>query len=208
MEVTLLAPVDRRETRLAHEYRAVRAQLADGVCCAEFERGPQMMAQLRVEGAAIVTVAAETVDDLLLCGVQARHHLVLVHLLPATRHHGRVDTRVSTALSLGVGMLSEMEATSLRFAYAARTIADVTRAQGLLAPAFRSPPASAGLQRSLRRRGGGVIVAVRLRQRPWVAVLADMIDGVIAANRLEGVAAHSLRTSLWQAVEGAVVVAA
>lgn len=105
-------------------------------------------------------------------------------------------------------MLSEMEATSLRFAYAARTLADVARAQGLVAPAFRSPPASASVQRSLRRRGGGAIVAVRLRQRPWVAVLADMIDGVIVANRVEGVAAHSLRTLLWQAVEGAVVVAA
>lgn len=101
-----------------------------------------------------------------------------------------------------------MEATSLRFAGAARTITEVARARGLAAPTFRSPPTLAGVQRSLRRRGDTVTVAVRLRQRPWVAVLADMIDGVVAANRLRGAEADDVRTALWQAVEGAVVVAA
>ena len=101
-----------------------------------------------------------------------------------------------------------MEATSLRFAYAARTITDVARARGLEAPAFRSPPALAGVQRSLRSRGGAATVAVQLRHRPWVAVLADMIDGVCAVNGLRGAAADDVRTALWQAVEGAVVVAA
>ena len=101
-----------------------------------------------------------------------------------------------------------MEATSLQFAYAARTIADVARAHGLDPPTFRSPPSLSGVQRSLRRRRGSATVSVRLRQRPWVAVLADMIDGVIAANRLSGAAADTVRTALWQAVEGATVVAA
>jgi hypothetical protein len=104
--------------------------------------------------------------------------------------------------------MTEMEATALRFASAARTLADVARARGYDAPTFRSPPKVAGLQRSLRRGAAGATVAVRLRQRPWVAVLADMIDGVIAANGLRGVAADDLRTALWFAVEGAVVVAA
>ena len=102
----------------------------------------------------------------------------------------------------------EMEATSLRFAHAARTIADVARMHGLDAPTFRSPPSLSGAQRSLRRRGGSATVSVRLRQRPWVAVLADMIDGVVAANRLHGAAADTVRTALWHAVEGAAVVAA
>ncbi len=105
-------------------------------------------------------------------------------------------------------MIMEMEATSLRFAHAARTIADVARMHGLDAPTFRSPPSLSGAQRSLRRRGGSATVSVRLRQRPWVAVLADMIDGVVAANRLSGAAADTVRTALWQAVEGAAVVAA
>ena len=64
------------------------------------------------------------------------------------------------------------------------------------------------MQRSLRRRGGSATVSVRLRHRPWAAVLADMIDGVIVANRLSGAAADTVRTALWQAVEGAAVIAA
>jgi hypothetical protein len=55
---------------------------------------------------------------------------------------------------------------------------------------------------------GTATVAVQLRHRPWVAVLADMIDGVLAVNALRGAAADEVRTALWQAVEGAVVVAA
>lgn len=104
--------------------------------------------------------------------------------------------------------MAEMEATSLRFAHAARTIADVARVRGLEVPAFRSPPALAGVQRSVRWRAGTATVAVQLRHRPWVAVLADMIDGVLAVNALRGAAADEVRTALWQAVEGAVVVAA
>ena len=34
-----------------------------------------------------------------------------------------------------------------------------------------------GVDRTLRRRGGGAVVSVRLRGRPWPAVLADMIEG-------------------------------
>lgn len=101
-----------------------------------------------------------------------------------------------------------MEATALRFADAARVITEVARSRGLEAPAFRSPPTIANVQRSLRRRPGGATVAVRLRNRPWVAVLADMIDGVVAANSLRGAPADDLRAALWQAVQGAVVVAA
>ncbi len=39
---------------------------------------------------------------------------------------------------------------------------------------------------------------MRLRGRPWVAVLADMIEGVIAANRLVAPQADRLRADLWQ----------
>jgi hypothetical protein len=97
----------------------------------------------------------------------------------------------------------DMEATSLRFAAAARTLGHVARRQGLTVPGFRSPPRLAEVDRSLRRRAdGGATVAVRLKGRPWVAVLADMIDGVIAANGLEGADAARARTRLWSSVEG------
>jgi hypothetical protein len=52
------------------------------------------------------------------------------------------------------------------------------------------------------------MVAVRLRDRPWPAVLADMIEGVVVVNRLVGVDADELRSLLWAAVEGEVAHAA
>src|SRR5690606_35404422 len=96
-----------------------------------------------------------------------------------------------------------MEASALRFAAVARTLADAARASGLRTPSFRSPPGLADVQRSLRRRRGAVTVAVRLRERPWAAVVADMVDGVVVANRLAGPAADRARTQLWAALEAA-----
>jgi len=94
-----------------------------------------------------------------------------------------------------------MEATSLRFATAARTLGQVARREGLVAPSFRSPPRTVGLDRSIRRLPSGVVVSVRLRDRAWVAVLADMVDGVVVANLLESIEAARLRTLLWEALE-------
>lgn len=95
-----------------------------------------------------------------------------------------------------------MEATSFRFATAARALATAARRSGLDAPAFRSPPRLHGATRSLRRRpDGGATIAVTLRGRPWAAVLADMVEGVVAANDLSGVDADRVRTELWQAVD-------
>jgi len=92
-----------------------------------------------------------------------------------------------------------MEATSLRFAAAARTLGQVARREGLVVPSFRSPPRTLGLDRSIRRPRSGVVVSVRLRDRPWIAVLVDMIDGIIVANLLEGADSSRLRSLLWEA---------
>jgi hypothetical protein len=68
-------------------------------------------------------------------------------------------------------------------------------------PAFRSPPRLAGVHRSLRRRpDGGAVIAVVVRGRPWPAVVADMVDGVIATNQLTGAPADAARSALWAAV--------
>jgi hypothetical protein len=97
-----------------------------------------------------------------------------------------------------------MEATSLRFVTVAKSLAAAARAEGLVAPAFRSPPRLVGVSRSIcRRRDGGATVAVVLRSRPWAAVVADMVEGVVAANRLRGVAADRARTALWHGVDTA-----
>lgn len=93
-----------------------------------------------------------------------------------------------------------MEATSLQFATAARALATAARARDLVVPGFRSPPRLADAERSLRRWPGGATVAVRLHGRPFVAVLADMIEGVLVANRLDGTQATRVRTVLWDAV--------
>lgn len=90
--------------------------------------------------------------------------------------------------------------TTARFAHAARTLAREARLRGLLAPSFRCPPRVVGADRTLRRRPGGAVVAVRLRERPWPAVLADMIEGVIAANGLSPPLATRVRTDLWEVV--------
>ena len=96
-----------------------------------------------------------------------------------------------------------MEANSLRFAAAVRSLGQAARQGGLVAPAFRSPPRLAAAERSIRwRADGGATVSVRLRGRPWVAVLADMIEGVVVANGLAGADADRTRTMLWTAVEG------
>ena len=94
-------------------------------------------------------------------------------------------------------MMTAMEATSIRFAQAARAMRTVVLSRGYEMPLFRSPPRLPGVQRSLTRRAAGSTVAVRLRQRPWPAVLADMIEGVVVANRLGPPQSDRLRTELW-----------
>ncbi len=92
---------------------------------------------------------------------------------------------------------------TLHFARTARLLAQAARESGLTAPSFRSPPRLVGVDRSIRRRGNGAVVAVAVRDRPWPAVLSDMIEGVVAVNRLDPPEADRLRNVLWAAVDAA-----
>ena len=87
-----------------------------------------------------------------------------------------------------------------RFAHAARRLGAAARAAGLTVPAFRSPPRRSGAPRTIRRLPGGPVVAVVMRDRPFADVLADMVEGVVIANRLQEPAAARVRTSLLEAV--------
>ncbi len=58
----------------------------------------------------------------------------------------------------------------------------------------------AGVNRTIRRGSEAPTVAVQIRNRPWSAVLADMIEGVMVANELVGVGADRMRAVLWLAV--------
>jgi hypothetical protein len=82
---------------------------------------------------------------------------------------------------------------SLQFADAARRLGAAARAAGLTVPAFRSPPRVQGARRSIRRYPGGAVVSVRLRDRPFASVTADMVEGVLVANRVCGEHAERLR---------------
>lgn len=93
--------------------------------------------------------------------------------------------------------------TTLDFAHAARVLGREARHRGLVAPSYRCPPRIVGVDRSIRRHPKGVVVAVQLKGRPWMAVLGDMIEGVVLANRLRTPQADRVRNELWQAVGGA-----
>ena len=93
-----------------------------------------------------------------------------------------------------------MEATTVHFATAARTLGREARSRGLIVPGFRCPPRVLGADRTIRRFEGGVTVAVRVKGRPWVAVLADMIEGLVVANQLTPPPADRLRGEMWLAL--------
>lgn len=96
-----------------------------------------------------------------------------------------------------------MESSAVRFATTARVLANVTRSLGLAAPGFRSPPRIKGADRTLIGSGSEAVVSVRLRDRPWPAVAADMVEGVIVANGITDIAAGKLRAALWIALNEA-----
>ena len=92
--------------------------------------------------------------------------------------------------------------TSLDFGTAARSLARAAHLRGLVVPVFASPPSCPVLHRSIRRRNGSPVVSIRLRDRPRAAVLADMIEGIVVANYLEGARADLVRSALWLAIDG------
>ncbi|HEY2813484.1 MAG TPA: hypothetical protein VGJ03_08485 [Acidimicrobiales bacterium] len=102
-----------------------------------------------------------------------------------------------------------MESPSLQFAAAVRALGVEARRWGLRMPAFRSPPRLEGVARSVRRRAdGNSTIAVVVRGRPWPAVLADMVEGIVVANHLHGADADQARSRLWSSVGDGDTVAA
>jgi hypothetical protein len=96
------------------------------------------------------------------------------------------------------------DTSSIRFAEVARRLGAAAHANGLAVPAFRCPPRAAGADRTLRRYPGGTVVSVRLRDRPFAVVVGDMVDGVLAANRVASADEPRVRAALRAAVDGVV----
>ena len=92
---------------------------------------------------------------------------------------------------------------ALRFADAARRLGAAAHEAGLRVPAFRSPPRVAGAARTIRRYPAGAVVSVRLRDRPFAEVVADMVDGVLAANQVPAADGPRVRSRLVAAFDGA-----
>ena len=88
------------------------------------------------------------------------------------------------------------ELPAIRFAEVARRLGAAAHEAGLDVPAFRSPPRVAGAARTIRRYPAGAVVSVRLRGRPFADVVTDMVDGVLAANRVAPADASRLRARL------------
>ena len=99
-------------------------------------------------------------------------------------------------------MLMMDRSSTASFAHAARRLGAAARAAGLTVPAFRSPPRRPGAPRTIRRLPGGPVVSVVLRDRAFAEVLADMVEGVVIANRLQDPAATRVRRTLLEAVTG------
>jgi hypothetical protein len=99
-------------------------------------------------------------------------------------------------------MILVMESPTLRFAATARILTEAARRSGNCAPTFRSPPRVKGRMRTIRRHAnGGATVSLVLRDRPWSAVVADMIEGFVVVNDVDPVAAERLRDLLWASLD-------
>ena len=88
------------------------------------------------------------------------------------------------------------ELPALRFADVARRLGAAAHDAGLSVPAFRSPPRVPDAARTIRRYPAGAVVSVRLRDRPFPDVVADMVEGVLAANRVPPADAARMRARL------------
>ncbi len=80
-----------------------------------------------------------------------------------------------------------------------RALGLAARSLGLSAPSFQSPPRSDELDRSIQRMpSGDCVVAVRVKGRPFGAVVADAIEGIVVCNELGADAAGPVRDELWR----------
>ena len=100
---------------------------------------------------------------------------------------------------------------TVEFAHAARQLSRAAVRGRLVAPSFRCPPRLVGVDRSIRRRSaataddatGEAVVSIGVKGRPREAVIADMIEGIVVANRLVPPDADRVRNELWQAASSA-----
>ena len=119
------------------------------------------------------------------------------------RQHRPAPSRPAQSRPGGTGGTSADAAdASGLFVLTARALAAAARELDLCVPSFQSPPRSEGLDRSVNRVAGSgdCVVAIRVRGRPFLAVVADAIEGVVVCNDLTATDAGEVRNELWRAV--------
>ncbi|MGB6059416.1 MAG: hypothetical protein WBF71_14255 [Microthrixaceae bacterium] len=92
-------------------------------------------------------------------------------------------------------------ASAADFSESVRLVLAVARRLDLDTPVFRSPPRTAGLDRTIQRRGDSTVIAIRREARPLAAVQADIVEGVVVANYLDPEAANEFRRLSWSAMD-------
>jgi len=122
------------------------------------------------------------------------------HVTPRCHHVRVAEMTISRPMTPTTPTTNKPIMSNTAFVEAANLLGVVATRFGLIAPGFRTPPRIVGVQRTVRRRPGGGLVAVAVKQRPMAAVLADMIDGVIVVNELAPPESDTVRAALWSAV--------
>lgn len=104
-----------------------------------------------------------------------------------------------TSPDIGSGVA---EVSALEFSRLVRALAAPARSLGLEIPGFRSPPRIAATRTIRRFPGGQSMVAVAIRGRERSAVWFDLVEGLIASNRLDSAKAARVRETLMPMVAG------
>ena len=91
------------------------------------------------------------------------------------------------------------ESVSIQFSITVRTLGRIANQLGYVTPQFRCPPPSAQYQRSVRRNHDDLSISIVIRGRPWLAVLADIVEGFVIANAKLGQDSE-IRNILWDTI--------
>lgn len=91
-------------------------------------------------------------------------------------------------------------ASSIFFGEVVNALSSQARRHGLSVPVFRSPPRIIGVTRTIYNSGEDkTVVAIATRQRANVAVVSDVIEGILESNSLDLIERMRSRELLWEA---------
>ena len=96
----------------------------------------------------------------------------------------RTWVRCHTPAPSSKAMRAMASSATVTFSTIVRTVAHEARRMGLVVPVFRSPPGLSDADRTICRRHDALVVAVRVRGRPFGDIVADVVEGILVTNRI------------------------